>query len=81
MVKNLSIFILKLFFLGLNFLKKVRLSISYNISFSQIIIYLEVVLKEFLGLTDLEKAQGFCIHELMKVIMVSKNKNLVFAVF
>ncbi len=33
----------------------------------------------FLGLADLIRAQAFCIHELIKVVMISKEKNLVFA--
>ena len=42
---------------------------------------LKVVLRELLGLVDLTKAQVFYIHKLTEIIMISKAKNLVFAVF
>lgn len=45
------------------------------------IIDLEVVLRKLLGLTDLARAQALYIHILTEVIIVSKNKDLVFAVF
>ena len=50
-------------------------------SFFLIRIYSTVVLKEFLNLVDLAKAQVFCIHKLTEVIMVSKDKNVIFAAF
>ena len=40
-----------------------------------------MTIKEPLAPTDLTKAQTLYIQELSKVIMVDKNKNLVFAVF
>ena len=81
MIKNLSILILKRYFLGLALLWEVREDISRNISLSLTIIDLEVVSRELLGPADLMRAQAFCIHEWMEVIIVSQNKNLVFAVF
>ena len=36
---------------------------------------------KFLGLTDLSRAQAFCIHKTTEVIMVYKNKNLMLAAF
>ncbi len=62
-------------------LGEARQSISRNISLSLTIINLEVVSREFLGLIDLRRAQAFRIHELMEVIIVSKDKDLVFATF
>ena len=44
------------FFLGLAILEEDKQSISHSISFFLIIINLEMVLKEFLGLADLTKA-------------------------
>lgn len=81
MVKNLSILILERFFLDLASLGEVRKSISRSISFSLIIIDLKVVSKELLGSMDLEKAQAFYIHKLIDVIIVSKDKDLIFAAF
>ncbi len=80
-MKNLSILIFKYFSLGLTFLREVKQSISCSISFFQIIINLEVISREFLSLTDLAKTQIFCMNKLTGVIMVSKNEDLVFAVF
>ncbi len=80
-MKNLSILISERFFLGLASLGEARQSISHSISFSLTIIDLEVVLRELLGQADLTRAQAFCIHESMEVIMVSKDKDLVFAAF
>lgn len=45
------------------------------------IIYFEVVSRKLLGLIDLARAQAFCIYRLMEVIMVSKDKYLIFAAF
>lgn len=46
-----------------------------------IIINLEMVSKKLLDLTNLAKAQVFCIYILTKVIIVGKNKDFVFAAF
>ena len=80
-MKNLSILISEHFFLDLASLGEARPSISSNISFFLTIIDLEVVLKEFLALTDLMKAWVFCIYKAMKVIIVNKNKDFVLATF
>ena len=77
MIKNLSIFIFERFFLSLVSLGKARYNISRSISFSLMIIDLKVVLKEFLGPTDLGRAQAFRIHELTKIIIVSNDKDFV----
>ncbi len=80
-MENLSILISERFFLALAFLGEARQSISRNISFSLTIIDLEVVLGELLGPADLMRAQAFRIHESTEVIMVSKDEDLVFAIF
>ncbi len=77
-MKNLNIFILERFFLGLASLGEARQNISCSSSFSLSIIDLEELSRELLGLADLTRAQSFCIHESTEVIMVSKNKDLVF---
>ncbi len=81
MMENLGVFISKTLFLGLVSLGEVRQGISCNISFSLMIIDLEVVSREFLSTADLTRAQTFYIHELTEVIMVSKDKDLVLAAF
>lgn len=42
---------------------------------------MEIIIKEFLDLIDLFKAQTFCIHKLSKDIMVNKNKNFILIAF
>lgn len=37
--------------------------------------------EEFLSLTNLFKAETLCFHELLKVVMINKYKNLIFAYF
>ncbi len=81
MLKNLGILICKSFFFSLTSLKEVKQSISCSISFFLTIIDLKMVLRELLGLADLTKAQTFCIHELMEVIMINKDEDFVFAIF
>ena len=80
-MKNLSILISEHFFFGLASLREARQSISYSISHSLTIINLKVVSKDLLGPTDQLKAQVFRIHESVKVIIVNKDKNLVFVAF
>ncbi len=81
MMKNWGVLISESLFFGLTSLGEARQNISHSISFFLIIIDLEVVSREFLSLTDLTKAQAFCIHKSMEVIIVNKNKDLVFVAF
>lgn len=80
-MENFGVIIFKSLFLGLTSLKEVKQCISYNISFFLMIIYLEVVSREVLDSADLARAQALYIHQLTGVIIVNKNKNLVFATF
>ena len=45
------------------------------------VITLEIVLKEFLGPTNLLRAQTLCIHETIEIILVYKDKNLMLIAF
>lgn len=81
MMKNLGVLIFESFFLGLTFLIEARRNISHNISFFLIIIDIKVELRECLGLADLIKTQTFCINKLIEVIMISKDKELIFIAF
>lgn len=80
-MKNLGVLISKRLFLGPAFLREVRQSISCSICFFLAIIFLKVIPREFLALADLTRTQNFQIHELLKVVMISKNKEVVFAAF
>ncbi len=81
MIKNLSIFNSKSFFLGLTSLWEVKQSILHSISFFLTIIGLEVVLRELWGLADLTRAQTLWNYKLVEVIIISKDKNFIFAAF
>lgn len=75
-MKILRIFISGRLFLSRTFLWKSRQDVSHNISLSPTIIDSKIALQVFLGLANLTKTQVLCIHELIEVIMVSKNKDL-----
>ncbi len=81
MMKNLGVLISESLFLGLASLGEVKQGISRSISLFLTIIDLEGVLRELLGLADLMRAQTFRIHESTEVIMVSKDKDFIFAAF
>ena len=42
---------------------------------------MEMVLRDFLGSADLSEAQTLCIHKTMEVVMICKDKNLIFEGF
>ena len=79
MIKDLIVFSLKLFFLIEAFLRKAKQCNGYSICFILTIINLKMVTKKLLSATDLKGPQIVYIYKLLKVILVSKNKNLVFA--
>lgn len=72
-MKNLSNLISQHFFLSLTSLWEAKQGISHSISFFLIIIDLEVISRELLGLADLTKAQTLYINEPTDVIIVSKD--------
>ncbi len=78
-MKNLRILIFESFLFGLASLKEARQGISRNISLFLIIIDLEVVSRELLGLADLAEAQTLCIYELTEIVVVDKDEDLMFA--
>lgn len=80
-MQKLSIFSLQKFFFILASLKKKRQSINNPISLALIIVDFKIVLKEFLGSSNLSRAQTLCIHELTKVVMVHEHENFVLTTF
>ncbi len=80
-MKNLGVLISESLFLGLASLGEARQGICRSISLFLTIINLKAVSRELLGPADLTRAQTFHIHESAEVIMVSKDEDLVFAVF
>lgn len=55
--------------------------ISSRVYFFLIVINFEVVLRDYLGLADLSKAQTFCIYKMLKIIVIDDDKNSVLAAF
>ena len=49
--------------------------INSSVNYALIIIDSEVVIREFLGLADLSRAQTLYVHELSEVVMVGKHKD------
>ncbi len=80
-MENLEFLISESLFLGLASLGEGRQGISRSISFSLTIIDLKVVLKKLSSLVDLTRTQAFYIHELIEVIIVSKDEDLIFVAF
>ncbi len=54
---------------------------SYSICSFRTINNSKVILRKFLGLVDVVGAQTLYIYKLMEFVMVSKNKELIFAAF
>lgn len=79
--ENLSILIFERFFLNLASLGKARQVVNSDISLFLTIINSKVVAQKFLGPADLTRTQVFCIHELLKFIEVTKDKDLIFTAF
>lgn len=62
-------------------LRKARKGVGGGVSFVLSIIYVEVILREFLGPADLAKTQNLYINKLTEVVMIGKHKNFVLAAF
>ena len=80
-MKNSATFSLELIFFIFASLKKFYQSICSCICFAFTIPNLKIVSKKLLDPINLSGAQTLCIHETKEVIVIRKNKNLIFAVF
>ena len=80
-MKDLAILSSELILLILASLRKPQQSICSCICFALAVVNLKMVSGELLGLADLSGAQTLCIHEATKVVVVCKDKHLVFAIF
>lgn len=80
-MKNLGIFISESLFFKLIPLEKTWYSVYSYICFFLIILNLEMVSGELLGPINLLRAKTFGIHKLTEVIVVNKDKNLIFVAF
>ena len=80
-IKNFATFSLKLIFFILVSLKKLWESISNYIYFALLIINPKVILREFVGLINLSRAQTLYIYEIIEVIVICKDEILILIVF
>ena len=80
-MEDSSVFSSKLFFLIKAHLKKAKQRVCLSIYFILIIIDLKIIIRVLMVPIDLTKAQTPYIYKLLKVIIVNKNKNLLFAAF
>lgn len=71
-MKSLKIFIFNYFFLSLTFLVEIKTKHQYNIN---LFFNSKIILRKFLDLANLAKTQVFLIYELIKIVIVSKDKN------
>ena len=81
MIEDFDVLVAECFFLFCTLLRISRQGIRNFVSLALTIIDLEMVTKEFLSLTDLSRAQTFCVHKLWKVVMVDKHKNFMSRAF
>ena len=72
---------LELFFLIVAPLRKARKGVYSPICLALMVVDLKVISRKFLSLLNMTRAQALCIHEPTKVVIVDKNKNLMFAAF
>lgn len=72
---------LKGFLTCLGFSEGSMKSVYNSISLVLTILNLEIVLREFIGLADLTKAQIFYIHELTEVVAVCKHEDFILIAF
>ena len=80
-MQDLCIFSLKGLFFVSTLLRVLRQGINSFISFVLSIINPEVILEQFLNLSDVPKAQAFYIHEALEVVVVCKRENFIFVAF
>ena len=80
-MKDLAILSLELVFLILASLEIPWQSICSRICLTLVIVNSEMVLREFLGLADLPRAQALHIHKMTEVIVIRKDENLMLAAF
>lgn len=80
-MQNSDILSLESFFFFGALLKVLKAGISNSINLIPLIIDLKLILKEFLGLIDLFRAQTSYILELLEVVVVGKHENFIVRTF
>ena len=80
-MKNSSIVSSKIGFFFIISLKKTRLGVCSSVCFSWKRIDPKIILAKLLRPLDLAKTQALCIHEMTKIVIIVKNKDLVFTTF
>ena len=80
-VEDFDILSIKGIFLLCALLRVWREGITSFISFALMIVDLEVIIREFLGLADLSKVLTLCVHQLAEVFMVGTYKDFMLSAF
>ena len=80
-MQDLDVLGAKGFFFFCTLLRVLKQGIGSSISLALTTVDLEVVTKEFLGLTDLSGAQTLYVHKLVKVVVVGKHKHFILRPF
>ena len=78
---DLRVFNLKLFFLIITSLNKMRQCICSPICLALTIIYQKMIPRKLLGLSNLIRTQVFHVHKAIKVVVIGKHKNFMLAIF
>lgn len=71
-MEDISIFNSKSLFFIEVLLGEVEEGVGDGVSFALLIINMEIILREFLGLADLARTQTFYIYELMEIVIIGK---------
>lgn len=81
MVENLGVLSLKNIFFSLISLQKASQGINSNIGLFLMVVNFKIILREFLSPPDLSKTQVLGIYKATKIVVVSKDKDFIFAMF
>lgn len=80
-MKNFGVFSSKTFFFLLTLLRVMRQDINSCIYVTLVVINLKMIMRQLLCLPNLTKTNTFCVHKTRKVVVIGKDKNLMFAAF
>ena len=80
-MQNLDILRSKDLFLSSTPLRVLKQGIGNSVNLALMIVNLEVVTRELLGLADLSGAQTLCVHKSAEVVVVGEYKHLMLGIF
>ena len=76
-MQDFDVLSIKGFFFFCTLLRVLRQGISNFVSLALTIVDLEVMVREFLGPTNLSRAQALCFYEPLEVVVVGEYKHLI----